>query len=100
MNSYSLLIRKHFFDSDLTALFSLELSDTLIAFCERNLVVLAATKKAKLLQTLSDNLGDEFEYKVHVLTRDKTDKDIANFAKVLPFLCTLNKLYYCLFTCL
>ena len=41
-------------------------------FCE---CLVAGSKKAKLLQDLSEKLPDTFKYKLQVLSRDKTDKD-------------------------
>jgi len=64
----------------------LELSDTLIAFGEKNLFLLAASKKAKILEDMASNLPDDFSHKVTVLTRDKTDKDKANFEQVISML--------------
>ena len=57
------------------ALFAVELHGVLFAFCQDKIIVLAASKKAKLLQDLSSKLPDAFKYRVEVLTRDKTDKD-------------------------
>jgi len=65
------------------ACFQLELSDVLFAFCEDKIIALAAAKKAKLLQALGSKLPDTFKYKLEVLTRDKTDKDKANFETVI-----------------
>jgi nucleosome binding factor SPN SPT16 subunit len=78
-------------DSVPAALFSLELSDTLIAFCDGIIVILAATKKAKLIQSMANSVDESFKYEIHVLTRDKMDKDSANFAKVIDFLKSSNK---------
>jgi nucleosome binding factor SPN SPT16 subunit len=69
-----------------SALFAIELSDTLIAFCEDTIVILAASKKAKLAQDLADSIDSKFKYKIEVLTRNKADKDAANFSKVIEFL--------------
>ena len=67
-------------------MFGLELSDVLMAFCEGKVLFLAATKKAKLLQDLSDSLPEDFPQKLVVLTREKTDADKANFAKIVEAL--------------
>jgi len=65
------------------ALFSMELNEVLLAFCEDKIIALAAQKKAKLLQDLSSKLPDTFKYKLQVLTRDKTDKDKSNFETII-----------------
>jgi hypothetical protein len=67
-------------------MFGLELSDVLMAFCEGKVLFLAATKKAKLLQDLTDKLPEDFPQKLEVLTREKTDADKANFAKIIEAL--------------
>mmetsp|Transcript_57982 Transcript_57982/g.132737 ORF Transcript_57982/g.132737 Transcript_57982/m.132737 type:complete len:1096 (-) Transcript_57982:241-3528(-) len=68
------------------AMFGLELSDVLMAFCEGKVLFLAATKKAKLLQDLSASLPEDFPQKLEVLTREKADADKANFAKIVEAL--------------
>jgi nucleosome binding factor SPN SPT16 subunit len=72
-------------------LFAIELSDTLIALCEDKIIMLAASKKAKLAQDLADSLGSKFKYKLEVLTRNKADKDAENFSKVIEFLKSSKK---------
>ena len=65
------------------ALFQLELSDVLLVFTAKDIYMLAASKKAKIAQTLSEKLPESFGRKLVVMTRDKTDKDAANFGKIL-----------------
>ncbi len=48
--------------------------------------MLAAAKKAKIAQDLADSLPDSFGRTLEVLTRDKTDKDAANFIKVIDMI--------------
>jgi nucleosome binding factor SPN SPT16 subunit len=67
----------------MTALFENELSDVLLVFTDQKVIILAAVKKAKIAQELADKLPDSFGRKLEVLTRDKGDKDAANFAKVI-----------------
>lgn len=65
------------------ALFQLELSDVLLVLTAKDMYMLAASKKAQIAQALADKLPDSFGHKLIVLTRDKTDKDEANFSKML-----------------
>ena len=40
---------------------------------------------------MANCIDKSFKYEIHVLTRDKTDKDVANFAKVIDFLKSSKK---------
>ena len=72
-------------------MFAIELSDTLLAFCEDTVIILAASKKAKLAQELADSIQPNFKYKLQVLTRNKADKDADNFSKIIESLRSSKK---------
>ncbi|EKX36655.1 FACT complex subunit spt16, partial [Guillardia theta CCMP2712] len=65
------------------AMFSLELHDILTVLCPKKIIFLAASKKARVLQALADDLPSKFPTKVEVRVRDKSDKDKANFQYIL-----------------
>ena len=61
-----------------------ELTDTVIVFTQTNIVFLASKKKIEFLRPLESNIDSSKTVPdVKLLTRDKEDKDKANFGKIV-----------------
>uniref|UniRef100_A0A915IGG8 FACT complex subunit n=1 Tax=Romanomermis culicivorax TaxID=13658 RepID=A0A915IGG8_ROMCU len=64
-----------------------ELPDTLIAFCQNDIYFLCGKRKLEFLKQVenNDNIEDGMP-SVHLLLRDKSDKDKTNFQKIIQAL--------------
>ncbi|KAI1297269.1 FACT complex subunit spt16 [Halotydeus destructor] len=64
-------------------LFGYELADIIIVFTERKILVLASKKKVDFMRNVESNKENENVPPVMLLTRNKADKDKANFEKLI-----------------